>query len=263
MTTLVSYEPFVDQCTDVLCSRMSEFAATTGLVDVPKWMQFYAFDIIGTITFSQSFGLTTTGEDHLGILDAIDQSMIYGSRVGLFPELHQFLGRISSILGVAVPFDIVQNFINKQLESRRDNKHLEKEGADFLTKLLRFRALGKIEDLDLFTTLGANVAAGSDTTGIGLSAVIYYLTIHPMCMGKLRQEIEGFTSRGELSEPATFREAQRMPYLQAVIKEALRMHPATGQPLARVVPPGGAVIAGKLFPAGVWPCILTVSSKRY
>jgi cytochrome P450 len=45
--------------------------------------------------------------------------------------------------------------------------------------------------------------------------------------------------------------ALRMPYLQAVIKEALRMHPATGLPLGRVVPKGGSVIAGKYFAEGV------------
>lgn len=42
-----------------------------------------------------------------------------------------------------------------------------------------------------------------------------------------------------------------MSYLQAVIKEALRMHPATGLPLERVVPAGGATISGYFFPEGV------------
>jgi len=41
-----------------------------------------------------------------------------------------------------------------------------------------------------------------------------------------------------------------MPYLQAVLKEALRCHPATGLPLGRVVPAGGAVIADRFFPEG-------------
>lgn len=42
-----------------------------------------------------------------------------------------------------------------------------------------------------------------------------------------------------------------MPYLQACIKEGLRMHPATGLPLARVVPNGGTTICGRYFPEGV------------
>lgn len=41
-----------------------------------------------------------------------------------------------------------------------------------------------------------------------------------------------------------------MPYLQAVIKESLRLHPPTGLPLARVVPTAGAMIASTWFPGG-------------
>jgi cytochrome P450 len=48
-----------------------------------------------------------------------------------------------------------------------------------------------------------------------------------------------------------FKEAQNLPYLQAVIKEALRLHPASGLPLGRVVPKGGAEIAGYYFPEQV------------
>ncbi|GKT45156.1 pisatin demethylase [Colletotrichum spaethianum] len=41
-----------------------------------------------------------------------------------------------------------------------------------------------------------------------------------------------------------------MPNLQAVIKEALRVHPAVGLLTERVVPEGGASIAGRFFPGG-------------
>ncbi|KAK4935022.1 hypothetical protein LTR10_023834 [Elasticomyces elasticus] len=59
------------------------------------------------------------------------------------------------------------------------------------------------------------------------------------------------TAQGRLSDPPTFAETQAMPYLQAVIQEGLRLHPAAAFPLVRVVPEGGAVIAEKVFPAGV------------
>jgi cytochrome P450 len=103
----------------------------------------------------------------------------------------------------------------------------------------------------MFNTIGANIGAGSDTTGITLTAVIYYLMKNPECLRKLREEIDAAEQEGRLSIPLTFKEGQQLPYLQATIKEALRLHPAVGQMLARIVPEGGAELAGKFFPAGV------------
>ena len=45
-------------------------------------------------------------------------------------------------------------------------------------------------------------------------------------------------------------EAESMPYLQAVMYEALRLHPAVGMSLPRVTPDEGATIAGTYLPAG-------------
>lgn len=56
-------------------------------------------------------------------------------------------------------------------------------------------------------------------------------------------------------EMLSFQEAQKLPYLQACIKEGLRMHPATGLPMVRVVPKGGSTIAGRYFPAKVRYCM--------
>jgi cytochrome P450 len=48
---------------------------------------------------------------------------------------------------------------------------------------------------------------------------------------------------GDLSPIVTFAEANRMPYLQACMKEAMRLHPAVGQLLERVVPAEGFEVA--------------------
>lgn len=52
MTTLVQLEPFLNECTRLLRLRLDELAAAGTLVDIPVWTQFYAFDVIGSITVS-------------------------------------------------------------------------------------------------------------------------------------------------------------------------------------------------------------------
>ncbi|KAK5723191.1 hypothetical protein LTR17_013911 [Elasticomyces elasticus] len=191
MTTLLSYECFVDRCNETLCLRLRDFADKAAPLHVPKWMQYYAFDVIGEITVGASFGMLDRPDcpDPLGILEAIHEGTVYGSRVGLFSELHPWLGRRTSALKMKIPFDTVFSFIQEQIAKRRSDK-MSPDRADFLDKLLRMQADGKASELDIITTVGANIAAGSDTTAISLSAVIYNLLMHPECTHKLRAEID-------------------------------------------------------------------------
>jgi cytochrome P450 len=68
---------------------------------------------------------------------------------------------------------------------------------------------------------------------------------------QLRQELDQAVEERGSKDMISFQEAQKLPYLQAVIKEGLRLHSATGLPLVRVVPKGGAMIAGRYFPEKV------------
>jgi hypothetical protein len=64
------------------------------------------------------------------------------------------------------------------------------------------------------------------------------------------EEIDMAQESGRLSEKVQYREAERLPYLRACCKEAMRLHPSVGMTLPRYVPPGGCVIAGERFPGG-------------
>lgn len=52
MSSMVSYEKAVDEMTQVCMRKMSQFAEEGRLIDIPHWMQYYAFDVIGEITAS-------------------------------------------------------------------------------------------------------------------------------------------------------------------------------------------------------------------
>lgn len=123
----------------------------------------------------------------------------------------------------------------------------------FIVKFLRLQEEKpqSMTDRAIYLGVTSNVAAGSDTTSITLSAIVYHLYRNPSVLAKLRTEIDEHARSGLISDPITFREAQSLPYLQAVIKEGLRIHPATGLPMPRAAPKGGAMVAGQWFPEGV------------
>lgn len=52
MTTLVKLEPYIDECSELLIEKFTQFAHTRRTLDMAHWMQCYAFDVIGNITVS-------------------------------------------------------------------------------------------------------------------------------------------------------------------------------------------------------------------
>ena len=97
--------------------------------------------------------------------------------------------------------------------------------------------------------------------------MIYYLCKNPRCYEAVRREIDEMDHAGGLSDPITFAESNKMKYLQACMKEAMRLHPAVGQLLERVVPEGGATVAGVWLPegtiTGVNPWVVSRDRKVY
>jgi cytochrome P450 len=127
---------------------------------------------------------------------------------------------------------------------------------DFLT---RFKEAGVkdpafIGEERVLALTVANMFAGSDTTAISLRAIFYYLLKDPSKMQKLTEELSYQSTSGKFTRDdglVRWEEARELPYLGAVISEALRCHPAVGLTLERVVPSQGVTIAGHFLPGGI------------
>lgn len=95
---------------------------------------------------------------------------------------------------------------------------------------------------------GVFVLAGSETTVALLTGCTYYLLRHWEKYVRLVREIRGaFAQVSEIKLSALV----GLPYLNAVLTEALRIYPPIPSMLPRLVPQGGAVIDGQYVPGGV------------
>ncbi|KAJ5369554.1 Cytochrome P450 E-class group I [Penicillium cosmopolitanum] len=252
MTTIVNYEGAVERINAVLMRKFGEFADTLRLVDLPVFLQYYAFDVIASITMDRNFDMMETERDRTGFLHKIKVATKHHMSFGPFPFLHVVLARVAGLLKMKNPHNELFQFIAESVERFRQlgSKPSENQMSEpFLAKLLDLERKGKINEGSIFSSCGSNVIAGSDTTAITLSAAFYYIYRNPIVLGKLRDEIDARERAGLLSNPARFKEAQQMPYLQAIIKETLRMHPAVAQMLPREVPQNGVLLSGYKFPA--------------
>lgn len=257
MSSLVGYEPYVEGCTSLLVQRFQELSSTSQAFNLAHWLQCYAFDIIGEISFGSRFGFLDQGIDTAGIFKAIDMRSAYSTFIGIFPWLHDI---IFPCLPRGGGYSYVGVFTESQVSAREKSIKQPASGNtqdgpnDFVSRFLAVHESdpSKMTRADIFTISQSNIGAGSDTTSITLSATLYYLLRNPSSMSRLVNEIDEAYASGLLidSDPITFKQVQDLPYLQAVIKEALRLHSVTGLPLQRVVPAGGAMLAGRKFPAG-------------
>lgn len=97
--------------------------------------------------------------------------------------------------------------------------------------------------------------AGSDTTAIALTNVVYYLIKLPSALSKLREEVDTALA-GEIVAPYT--NVKSLPYLRACLDESLRLSPPVPRGLERKTPPQGMDIMGEQIAGGV-----TVSVPAY
>jgi len=91
MTNMRNYEPHVDECNTIFMSAMEEMALENQIVDLAVWLQWYAFDVIGNITFQRRFGFMERREDVDEMIKGIDDGLGYVKVIGQFPGLHPWI----------------------------------------------------------------------------------------------------------------------------------------------------------------------------
>ena len=173
--------------------------------------------------------LRTTTQCFFGVdLNQTDQ----GKDLLEFIEL--FFKRITSIPvpgWVPIPTNVRLKFLaEKRREFCRvlmtERRQSEMERDDILSMLIKaqeFDTTGVLNDEQIANEVSNLFAAGFEVTAYSLAFTLYLLHQHPEVESLLRQEIER-----ELGDRTlTYEDLERLPYLEQVIKEAMRLYPVT------------------------------------
>ncbi|KAK8096268.1 hypothetical protein PG999_014290 [Apiospora kogelbergensis] len=222
--------------------------------DVGEWIKMYAWDVIGQITFSRQFGYLSAGRDFDGHLWLFDKGADYLASVSQIPWLDRLIDK-NPLFPIAGATALLRSTL-QYLEDRyagRDGHDARDAAApsDFLDKFLEAQrahpeTVGRPQ---VVSYLASNMLAGADTTATAIRAALYYALRTPGVWQRLAGEVRaaGFTRT-----PPPYAQARALPYLDAVVREALRLHPGVAMVLPRRVPAGEglALPDGAVAPPG-------------
>ncbi|KAL2861226.1 cytochrome P450 [Aspergillus lucknowensis] len=239
-----------------------------GVADVYKWFFFMATDIIGELSFGDSFRMLELGKKNQYIEDLETVAKIGGIRA-TFPVTMS----VASVLPLSVFREVVEStdrILEYAMQSvDRYKAHLARNPGEtkqtLFTRLYSASQLGSqmngaksddeecLSDREIRNDAQSFIVAGSDTTANTLTYLVWSVLRDSKIQETLIAELDGLAAT-ELSDE----DLRELPYLNQVISEALRLYPAVPSALPRAVPDKGATLAGYWLPGGA-----TVTTQLY
>ncbi|KAL1297395.1 hypothetical protein AAFC00_004931 [Neodothiora populina] len=219
-------------------------------LDLSKTMSYFTLDVISSVAFGEAFGFIEADDDPFGYIDNLQEFLPAIILFGAYPELTQIL-RLPFMKFLAPKktdkrgLGRVMGFAKDRVGERFGEKPIVRQ--DMLNSFIK-RGLSK-EQLESETL--TQITAGSDSTSTALRMTLHFVVTTPSVQTRLLNEFHTAHAAGKVSRPVIRdAEARKLPYLQACIKEGLRMYPPVTGLLAKAAPPEGTKIDGKFVPGG-------------
>lgn len=247
-------EPKVQGVINSLWKRFDEFEQTQKPINLSNWVSYFTYDVVATLCYSEPLGFIQEGGDNRKFIENIHRSFYWASNLGFVPLISQkpvfnfITGFFERIFGLEVGGSIgsfVQFAGSKVIERR---KSPSVGNSDMLDHFLNMKDNEgrQVEDLDVYAEMGNLLAAGADTTSVGIKAVIGPILRDPLRYRRLQSELDdAYKASGiALGQPISYNILKDLPFLQACIREGCRIHPSIIYQLPRHAPASGVQLEG-------------------
>jgi cytochrome P450 len=217
-------------------------------VDLARKVQYFTLDVISSLAFGKEFGYLEADADKFGYIKTTESTVPILLATALMPWFLSLLQspRLKWLMPSAremVGIGTVMGLAQKAVEERFGEKPVVKR--DMLGSFVA-HGLTK-EDAEGETVV--QIIAGSDTSATAIRSTMLFIMTNPHVYAHLQAEIDEGVRAGQISSPITDAEARALPYLQAVIREGLRLWPpATG--LLPKISSKDELVCGVHIPAG-------------
>ncbi|KAK0438908.1 cytochrome P450 [Armillaria borealis] len=228
-TNLRNSQVIFQRCSDKVVNAL-KLCTTTEPIDVVHWMSRVSLDIIGLSAFRYDFG-SLDGRDteleiamkHLFTASQSNPSAVELLVVALIRMLPNSVLQILKLLPtreirqLASVGEIARKTAREILAAHGVQDGTDKDIVDILT---RVRHTGQMRDDEIELQFITFLLAGHETTATNLSWLLYELAAHPEHQSIIREEVKH----------SYHDDYDSLPFLNAVIKESLRLHPIVHTP---------------------------------
>ncbi|KAI0533247.1 cytochrome P450 [Xylaria digitata] len=252
---LVAQEAIIQRCLDAFVAKIGPVSQRSPLgINMVSWFEMNAFDLFGEMSFGESFDCIAEEKHHFWI----DMVLHHVREIVIMDNLRRF-GIFKTFSKRLLP-KLAMSVLAKHTQYTRDKvqRRLERESPrqDFFTNLVFKVKAGEVAVEEMAANASTLIIAGGETTATTSAAVLYFLLKTPRVLAKANSEVrERYASYADIDSGS----AQQLPYLQAVIDEALRLYPSGAQGFPRLSP--GTTIDGLWVPKGteVYTCTWVAS----
>ncbi|KAK7217022.1 hypothetical protein V2G26_005025 [Clonostachys chloroleuca] len=242
---LKQQEPLFRKYASLLIHKISEVGEEGKKpVEFTQLLNFTTFDVMAELCFGENLNLLAKNEYSPWVRSIFEslKMLPIASMINYYPILNALFARFE-------PKSVTQQRVTHCKHSEeRVNRRL-KAGSEKpdIWKLVLAAEEGKGLTLEeMHSNSELFMLAGSETTATLLGGCLYNLLMNPEKMKTLRAELD---DRIKTEDDITFERTAEMKYLNACLKEALRIYPPVPIGSPRVVPKGGQQVMGKWIPA--------------
>ncbi|KAF7045720.1 hypothetical protein CFC21_054800 [Triticum aestivum] len=220
-------------------------------VDVGQAMYAGVLNLVSSALCSVDVVDMGAAESGQGVRELVEELVAVIAKPNI-SDLVPFLRRLDlqgwrrwSAMRIGKIFLILDGIIDCRMANTSTEEKLSH--GDFLDSLLELFSTGKIARDGLTAILFDLFTAGSDTMALTVEWAMAELLRNPGVMAKVRAEIDDAVGGKESIDET---DAAGLPYLQAVLKEAMRLHPVGPILLPHRAVEEGVEIGGYAVPEG-------------
>ncbi|KAL8230750.1 hypothetical protein R6Q57_000528 [Mikania cordata] len=212
-----------------MIGQVSSNMEQNGVVEVKKILHFGSLNNVMMSVFGRSYDdfgenggdgyelekLVGEGYELLGIFNWSDHFPVvcWFDLQGVRKRCRNLVSKVN---------DFVGEIIKLHREMRSSGGATTVYDGDFVDVLLDLESENKFTDADIIAVLWEMIFRGTDTVAILLEWILARMILHPDIQAKAQSEIDHVIGH---DRPVTDSDLDNLPYLLAIIKETLRVHP--------------------------------------